>query len=69
MPTNSKSSAPSPAPEVLFTVREIARRGKVSEKTVRRLITRGELKAHRIGTSIRVSQADWQTYLAEGGAS
>lgn len=50
---------------VLYTVAEIARKGHISVKTVRRLIARGELKTHRIGSQIRVSEPDWQAYLAE----
>ena len=50
----------------LFTIAEIAQRGKVSPKTIRRLIDRGELKSRRISTRVRISGADWQAYL-EGG--
>ncbi|MEQ8263878.1 helix-turn-helix domain-containing protein [Pseudohaliea sp.] len=47
----------------LHTLHQIARKGHISVKTIRRLIQRGELKSHRIGTQIRVSEADWQAYL------
>jgi excisionase family DNA binding protein len=41
----------------------IARRLVVSEKTVRRLIRRGELRAYRIGRQFRVSEQDLLNFL------
>jgi len=41
----------------------IARRLDVSEKTVRRLIRRGELRAYRIGRQFRVSEQDLRNFL------
>jgi excisionase family DNA binding protein len=43
-----------PAHATLLTVQQVADRLGVSTRTVRRLIRRGELGAHRIGRSIRV---------------
>ena len=48
----------------LYNLTQIAHKAHVSVKTVRRLVERGELKTHRIGTQIRVSEGDWQAYLA-----
>ncbi len=40
----------------LLTLPEVAARMSVSIKTVRRLIERGNLRVHRIGRAIRVSE-------------
>jgi excisionase family DNA binding protein len=64
--------APSPKPitphhEVrgapLLDIPAVARRLDVCEKTVRRFIARGELRAHRIGRQIRVSEEDFLRFL------
>ncbi len=49
-------------PEAYFTVKQIAERHHASEKTVRREIERGNLIAHRFGSSVRVSAADLKAY-------
>ena len=41
-----------------LTIDEIAQRLKVSTKTVRRWIDRGELRVYRLGGQIRVSEED-----------
>lgn len=41
-----------------LTVADVAASLQVSEKTVRRLILRGELKASRVGRSIRIAPED-----------
>ena len=41
-----------------YTVKQIAERWQCSEKTVRRLIERGDLIAHRLGGGHRISEAD-----------
>lgn len=48
----------------LYTLTQIASKARVSDKTIRRLVDRGEIKIHRIGTQIRVSEDDWRAYLA-----
>ena len=48
----------------LRSVEEVAPVLGVSTKTVRRLIDRGDLLAHRVGRCIRVSDADLRSYLA-----
>lgn len=53
-----------PISEPLYTLDDLARRAKVSQKTLRRLIERGELRSVRVGTQIRVRDLDWQAYLA-----
>jgi excisionase family DNA binding protein len=47
----------------LLTVRVVAARLEVSEKTVRRLIQSGQLPALRIGHSLRISEDDLRSYL------
>lgn len=47
-----------------FSVREIASALGVSEKTVRRLIAAGDLREHRVGRQLRVSEEDYQAFLA-----
>ena len=48
----------------LLTVRAIAERLQVAEKTIRRLIAAGELPAHRIGGCVRVSEDDLLVFLS-----
>jgi excisionase family DNA binding protein len=45
-------------------VAEVAERLAVSTKTVRRAITRQELRVHRLGRQIRISEEDLQAFLA-----
>lgn len=52
------------APVRFFSLEELASRWGVSIKTLRRIIQRGELKTHRIGTQIRVSEDDIRSYEA-----
>ena len=63
MPKTPKPARP-PETIELYTLTQIAHKAHVSVKTVRRLVARGELQTHRIGAQIRVSEGDWQAYLA-----
>ena len=54
-----QSSRPMP----LHDVPAIARRLNVSEKTVRRLIDRNELRAYRIGRQLRISEEELIRFL------
>jgi excisionase family DNA binding protein len=47
----------------LHDVRAVARRFGVCDKTVRRLIVSGKLKAHRVGRQIRVEEAGVVRFL------
>lgn len=49
---------------ILLTVRQVAERLQTSQRTIRRAIATGELAVHRIGSSIRVSDADLAVFLA-----
>ena len=51
-----------PRPQLLC-VEETARELHISTKTVRRLIDRGELRAHRIGRCLRLSEEELRLYL------
>ncbi len=48
----------------LLTVKEIAERLAVSERTVRRLIKNEILPPHYIGRSVRILEAEFQAFLA-----
>ena len=47
----------------LLSIDETALELHVSTKTVRRLIERGDLAAHRIGRCLRLSENDLRLYL------
>jgi len=49
--------------ETLLRIKEVAETLKVSTKTVRRLISLGEIPAVWIGGSIRVLQSDLDQYI------
>lgn len=48
-----------------LTPREVADALRVSDMTVYRLIKSGELRALRIGKSFRISEDDFDEYLAD----
>jgi excisionase family DNA binding protein len=57
---------PSPEPgERFLSVAEVAVRLDVSPKTVRRMIDRGALRAHRIGRLVRVGERSLADYLGK----
>ena len=47
----------------LYTPEEIAQRLKLSKYTVYEMIKRGEIPAHRIGRSLRISESQYENYL------
>jgi excisionase family DNA binding protein len=51
------------APEPLLSVTDAAAHLRVSAKTVRRLLGRGELGAFRVGRQLRISRAELLAYL------
>ncbi|MGI6679174.1 MAG: helix-turn-helix domain-containing protein [Dehalobacterium sp.] len=53
--------------EILYTPDEVAKKLKLSKYTIYEMIKRGDLKAHHIGRSIRVSQYQLELYLMETG--
>ena len=48
----------------VLSVSQIAERLDVCDRTARRIIESGALRAHRIGRQWRVFESDLQTYLA-----
>ena len=55
--------APATRHQPLLSVADIADRLKLSEKTIRRWIERGDLPAHHLGRAVRVSEDDLSLYL------
>lgn len=49
----------------LLTVREVAERLKLTEKSVRRYISEGKLPAVKLGRVLRVREADLETFVEE----
>ncbi len=61
-------SNPPPSSRTLFltplmTIPDVAEQLQVSEKTIRRWLTRGDLIAHRIGRQLRISEPDFQAFI------
>lgn len=50
-------------PDDFLTVNEVADLLKVSDKTVRRLATRGELPSFRVGAQLRFRRADIEAWV------
>ncbi len=48
--------------QTYHTIPQVAQRLQVSPKTIRRLITKGDLVAHRFGTQLRISESDLKTF-------
>jgi excisionase family DNA binding protein len=49
-------------PKPLSNLETLASRWGVSVRTLRRMVARGELKAHRIGSQLRFSEEDVTVY-------
>ncbi len=48
---------------ILRTIKDIAARCRVSERTVRRWIDSGDLAVHRLGGCLRITQEDFARFL------
>ena len=48
-----------------WSIAEVADLLGVSDKTVQRLISRGELPRHRIGAQVRISDHDLRAFVAQ----
>ena len=62
-----KRDDPKPKPRAtarMLSVEDVATHLDISLKTVRRMIANGELRVHRIGRSIRISEADFQSFIS-----
>ena len=51
------------ADQPLLTVKGVAQRLQLSEKSVRRLIDEGKLRVHRFGRAIRIAEEDLNQFL------
>ena len=58
-----KADRPKSSPK-FYTIAQVAEFVEVSTRTVRRWIAEGLLVAHRINGLVRISDADFQTFLA-----
>ena len=47
-----------------FTIKQVAERLGFNEKTVRRWIAAGDLKAHKFAAAVRISEDDLRAFLA-----
>jgi excisionase family DNA binding protein len=61
--TTKRGAAAPPPPPLVYTIPAAARELKVSDKTVRRLINEGELRARRVGTQLRITHAELERFL------
>jgi excisionase family DNA binding protein len=55
--------------QTLHSIPAVAQRLNVSEKSVRRFIERGLLRAYKIGGQIRISEEDLLAYQASSGCT
>ena len=55
--------------EILYTPEEIAQKLKLSKYTIYEMIKRGEISAHRIGRSLRITESQLRTYLMQSKQS
>ncbi len=62
MTTTTLGTSPLPA---LYSVTETAKLLKVSPRTVRRWIEKGDLTAHRFGRQIRITDSDLVTFIRQ----
>ena len=62
MTTTTPGTSPLPA---LYSVAETAKFLKVSPRTVRRWIEKGDLTAHRFGRQIRITDSDLVTFIRQ----
>ena len=65
-PAPSRSNLRGRAREAIkfFTIDEVAESLRVSTRTVRRWIDRGDLVAHHFGVAVRISDTDLRAFLA-----
>ena len=55
--------------DILYTPEEIAQKLKLSKYTIYEMIKRGEIPAHRIGRSLRISESQYDAYLMDSRQS
>jgi excisionase family DNA binding protein len=59
------SAAPARLPQLL-TVAEVAEGLRVSAKTIRRMVARGDLPVIRIGRAVRIMEAEYARLVGQG---
>ena len=57
-------SRPSARLPLFYSKRQIADHVGLSEKTIERLIKRGDLRAHRFGNRVRIAEEDAISFIA-----
>ena len=65
MTNDSKSSIPAP-PKTWWSPKQIAAEFGVDERTVRHWIDRGDLKVHKFGGVLRISEEDREDFIRRG---
>lgn len=55
--------------DILYKPEEIAKKLKITKNTVYEMIKRGDLDAHRLGKHLRISEAQFETYLLKSKGS
>lgn len=55
--------------DILYTPEEIGKKLKITKNTVYEMIKRGDLDAHRLGKHLRISEAQFETYLLKSKGS
>lgn len=65
----SRRKAPAIDGPALVTTAEVATLLRIDMVTVRRMVARGELRAHRIGREWRIRQDSLDAYLARTAAT
>jgi excisionase family DNA binding protein len=48
-----------------YTIRSLAQRLSVTERTIRNILARGELRSYRVCRTVRIDPDDVDRYLAE----
>lgn len=61
LPSSSKASK---LASKFLTIHDVAERLDVCDRTVQRWITQGELVAHKFGHIVRISEADFASFVA-----
>lgn len=64
----NKTEQTEQTPQALMTMHDAAELLSVSAMTVRRLISRGELRSHRVGRQVRIRRDDLQAYIRGAAA-
>lgn len=61
----NKDTATNPPATAWWTPKRIAETLQVTPRTVQRWISTGQLRVHRFGGTVRISDADFQDFIAQ----